>query len=523
MNRIYIFIFFILALILRLPAIFLQELPPFQFCDEDIYSNEVFKMLMENRFFTQEFRSGGINIYPAYILGKIFSLFAGRSPDLQELIIITRLFLPGILNAGTVFVLYRIGKILYKDSLRPQFFLLLGFLISPMIAGVSRIWYPDHYIIFFSSLTLYNLLDFIVNQEQNKSIYRKIGISLGLIISTKYTGFLMVIPLLIAFILNYINTSNISADKNLKNFILRYFQSWITICLFALGIILIFQLSVFNDPEGFIEGFKFNLNNYSRFGSSFNFSGVLFYFVILFITSLGGIGFLLYLTGGYQFYKKDRKIFYLLISFPIFIIIYLGKANLVINRNMILALPFILPLFSTGLELLIQRILTLALYKKITSFIILAIFFLIDPIYKTIEQLTVDLKTDSRIMARQWIEQNLPITSKVMHNEFCSGESPAKPELYDLIKDQGNLSEPFEFYVYNNWWDSSIKNYFSKSPLLLEKHYSQLHYLHLNEKNIFTLHKQSSQIEELRKVKKLEVVNEFNSAGPLIIILKKVR
>lgn len=221
MDKKYVFSFFILALIFRIPPVLIQELPPFQFCDEDIYSSEVMKMLTENRFFTKEFRSGGINIYPAYFLGKLFFLIMGRLPELNELIIMARLLLSGILNASTVFIISKIGTIIFKENTRPKILLLLGFSLSPMISGISRIWYPDHYIIFFSSLFLYFLLKFNITKENDTWIYSKLGISLGLIISTKYTGVLLTIPLAIALILDYLSKT-VTIKRNFKNFISTY-------------------------------------------------------------------------------------------------------------------------------------------------------------------------------------------------------------------------------------------------------------------------------------------------------------
>lgn len=519
-SKTYVFYLLIIGVILRLPAIFFQELPPFQFCDEDIYSNEVFKMLTENRFFTQEFRSGGINIYPSYLLGKLFYLITGRLPELNELIILTRFFFSGILNASTLFILAKIGKITFKDALRPQIILLLGFICSPMVAGVSRIWYPDHYIIFFSSLFLYYLLLFIEHgKTKERWIFAKLGIALGLMVSAKYTGLLLAVPLIVGLFIDYRSKFK---TKKIKEFIAIYLPDLTIMGIFTIAVLLLFQFSAIIYPDHFIEGFKFNLSNYNRSGPSFNFQGILFYFVILFISSLGIVGFALYLTGAFIFFKRQRSLFYIFLSFPLFIVIYLGKANLVINRNMIIAVPFILPLFANGLDFCLRIISKQNKHKKIFFTLLLAAMFLGDPVYKLIEQFTVDLKTDSRIIARQWIDENIPEKSIIIHNEFCSGESPAKAQKFSLKKDEGNLSDSFNYYIYNDWWDSSIKDFFSKKSLLLESKYSQLHYLHLNDKMPLSLNRQQDSFNNLKAEKKLEVVKEFSSSGPRIVILKKI-
>ena len=97
------------AFILRLPGLF-QELPPYQFCDEEFFWGEVNRMIRSNSYFAQEFRAGGANIYPMFYLTKFINMFL---PDLLRstgVLIIGRLLLVGVMGSLNIII---IKKILY--------------------------------------------------------------------------------------------------------------------------------------------------------------------------------------------------------------------------------------------------------------------------------------------------------------------------------------------------------------------------------------------------------------------------
>ncbi|MCK6599557.1 MAG: phospholipid carrier-dependent glycosyltransferase [Bdellovibrionaceae bacterium] len=504
----WLWILFFLAMTMRIPAALFQELPPFQFCDEEIYSSEVFKMLTEMRLFTKEFRAGGMNIYPAYFLGLIYSYLKGHLPSLTELILLGRIFYNVILNSLTLFVLYFIAQELLPENRRFKFLLVSLFVLSPMVLGVSRIWYPDHYIIFFAT---YALLLFIklARGQRTSSLLWQTGLAMALVISSKYTGLFLVIPYIFATFKDW------QKNKDHKT-------HFIVFCSFVLSFCIL-QISGFVYPNEFKEGFLFNLKNYQR-SETFNFNGIGFYSVILLVTSSGLLSAFLCSFGIICWHRLQKKITYLLLSFPVFLLLYLGKAGLVINRNMIIALPFLLPFFALGLEAILQKIdtATVKTKKKLIYATVFMLFFL-EPAYKISTQIQTDLQIDSRVLARNWINQHLPANSIIVHNEFCSGESPAMSPPYQLIRLAELGNKKHDYFVFNSWWGGPFNTYLESYGLLVNPVYSSFHYLHINEKNWFSIKHHHSDYQALQENLNYQVIKEIKAAGPTILIAKSLR
>ena len=61
----FILIAIIVVFLIRPPGL-LQELPPYQFCDEDFFWGEVSRVIGANSYLAKEFRAGGANIYPMF-------------------------------------------------------------------------------------------------------------------------------------------------------------------------------------------------------------------------------------------------------------------------------------------------------------------------------------------------------------------------------------------------------------------------------------------------------------------------
>ena len=56
---------YLVNVLLRLPGIF-QEMPPFSFCDEDIYTRGIYEMYVRWSWTPNTYLGGGANFYPAF-------------------------------------------------------------------------------------------------------------------------------------------------------------------------------------------------------------------------------------------------------------------------------------------------------------------------------------------------------------------------------------------------------------------------------------------------------------------------
>ena len=99
-----IFIFFIGNIFIRVPSI-TQNIPPYFFCDEEMFSEETFRMLQEKSYFQQMFKAGPVNIYPPFIIYKIYITLTNQAPEFNELLILGRLVLPILASCLTILFL----------------------------------------------------------------------------------------------------------------------------------------------------------------------------------------------------------------------------------------------------------------------------------------------------------------------------------------------------------------------------------------------------------------------------------
>ena len=154
-----IFIFFIGNIFIRVPSI-TQKLPPYFFCDEELFSEETFRMLQENSYLQEMFKAGPVNIYPPLIIYKIYITFTNQAPSFNELLILGRIILPILASCLTILFLDKLSHLLFgKENLRPKVVIFSLFTFSPYIFSQSRMWYPDHYLFFITTALSFYILN----------------------------------------------------------------------------------------------------------------------------------------------------------------------------------------------------------------------------------------------------------------------------------------------------------------------------------------------------------------------------
>lgn len=227
-----------------------SDLPPYLFCDESIFLNAVNSFNLHS-LYANEFRAGGINIFPILFIKILFFIENDTS-----LIIAARFFYLILLGFLTCYFIYKTSRILGFDKLISSFSVLI-FILSPISLSVSRIWYPDNYIYFFSSGFLYYLLKSKI--FHNIRYFILCGLFFGMAVSTKYTAIFLLLPVIFLF------STNMKIIRNLMVMLLT-----------SLFIFSLINYSIFFNFDRFYTDFIYNINNYGAH-SWFDFSGPLFY------------------------------------------------------------------------------------------------------------------------------------------------------------------------------------------------------------------------------------------------------
>ena len=507
-----------LAVLLRVPAIF-QELPPYLFCDESMFADEAFAMLQQGRMLTGQFKAGGLNIYiPLLIAKPLFffndQIFSYTLFGYTNFVILGRIVYVLLLNPLTLVFIYLSAVELFQKK-TIGLCAALAFLISPFLLANSRMWYPDHYIVFFSAGLFYFLIRHY-KAPLHRLNYPFVGIFLALTISTKYTGLLLVPVVGLVLLMNLFWPLNRIQLYTRANWLLIF--KWLcAAALCSLVVLLVANFSAVVNTPKFILDFNFNVENYRQYGS-LGWRGVLFYLFALYYLSLGGFGIIPIFFGYKDLYKAHPRLIVLMLA-PIGLATYLGLSGLVLFRNMTVFLPLIFLIAGVGIyRLCIYASAGTRLQKTLSVLVLIGIVFSQLPqIVVTIKR---DFATDSRILAEDWLKQNIPTTSSVGTNEFCAGPSPAKVAGLSTQIDPF-MKQNLDYYVFDTYWASVFEPIYKGNKGALQIwDQKYLHFYFLSDIDIFRWKTQPLRVDAVVP-SGYHIVKWFKSNGPDVLILQK--
>ena len=511
-----LYLLFVINICIKLPGLRL-ELPPFTFCDENLWRVSTLIALQENSPVLNEFRAGSVNTYPVLVLAEFWKIIFQSVSDTQ-VVLIGRFSLTILLGSLSIFYVYGSAKIL-TESKRAA--LISGFLftISPYSYAMSQYWYPDHFIYFFSAGFLYYLLKVFHTPADNKS-WKMLAVMFSLAVSTKYTAMILVASVIfLAFIQNRLQRK-FEGEFWRKN----YFRLLLSFLILSMLIIVLINFSALFNPQSFIWAMENTQSNYSRNG--INTKGILFYLVIFLHMPLPYIGFVLIILGILVLLKKDAILVTMLLVPVIGLILFLGSSVLVINRNMSIFIPLIFIFSAIGLERVlsvVEKELTYHLKIKFTLSAFVVLIFCLTPAIQTSSAILADLRPDSRILAREWISRNIPLGTTVGSNDLCSAPSTADPNAYSIVKD-GLFEERLDYYVIDSFFKPSIFDDVYRSKGILQQPLQKLHHYYFGfyDYDVFRLSKGSISAEKIATKNGYKIIARFMGAGPEILILKKL-
>lgn len=506
-----VYFFVLINLILRFPSINNSIPPYFFYCDEGMFIQEVVRMIQDNSFQQNMFKAGPVNIYPPFIIYKLYSLVFNSSFDYLELLFIGRLVLPIASSAITILYLDKLIRllILNKKNL-PSFTALSLFTFSPYIFSQTRIWYPDNYQFLFSTMFMYHLLK-LNRGEYNLKNTLPVIISFTLLTSVKYTGLLYLLPLLVVILIkNYELIYEIKISQIIKKNLSYLFFGLIFISAFNLSAILNF--------ENFMSDYLFNFQNY---GGNYIFQmrafhGFKYYAVFLFIipTSIFSVTFLFY---GIKAMFGERKFFdlFLIFVFPLGVCIYLGGFYLIMNRNINFLFINTIVIVTYGIVKAMEN-----LENRFNSFWKFNLFALVAFILFSFSFTFIsDFKTDSRIEASQWLDENIIFKADTLtfgHNEGCTGDSPAENKF--LIFYDPEMIGQHDFYLFNNYWKNPVLER-GKINVLTQTNFKNAHFYYYMNLNLLT----NNILKETLSIPEgYQLVKTFTGNGPDLYLLQKV-
>ncbi len=444
-----LFIVFIINIILRLPGAF-QELPPNSFCDEDLITNYAFKNYNENKIYY--YGLGQLNYYLAAVPSYFCDLFLAHKLSKDKFIILSRFLGPVFFNSLSAVIIFLTIYLLFKSIVVCILFSIL-YTFSPMNLGLSRIFYPDHYLIIFSTICLF--LSLLSIKGLSSKLVMIIGsITVAFAASIKIHGFVLIVPLIFSKLIFFQESVGFNYSS-IKSSIIK------TLYL-VFGSLIFFSIL---NPFLFIEGFAV-LEKYidwkrSIYSKDYEYlmsnNPHFFYMMVTFICSFGISASLLFIIGFLNVYRNDVQLFLTLISCPLVLILFFGQLKLIIIRNMILALPFVLIFISYGYFNSIHNI-----KNQFLKYMIILIL-LIEPVSKSLFSFYSDFKIDSRTKTREWVSKNINEGSTIASNKGCFQPFPFDFDKFDSI-DLGFSSamiylenyDDIDYLILDSWFGDMI-------------------------------------------------------------------
>lgn len=326
-----------------------------------------------------------------------------------------------LIGTASVYMIYLIGKRLFNHRIG---------VISSFFLGFSFLHVRDsHYATVDVPMTFFLLLTIffacrILKKEPNYKSYILSGFAAGMAIATKLPAAMVILPLLFAH-------WSQAEKKTLRAFLSRN----LLVGAFAMVMgFLIFSPYTIIDLSGSIKSMK-NIIFHRQIifpGTEVYGLGYKYYLFHALPIALGFPLFLLSLFGliyGFGIHRKEELF---LGIFPLGYYLFMGSSKYFPDRYIMPLLPFLILLAAS----LLKRITDLTKLGKDKRFLILLCFLLILPsAYNAVKQDFRFSTTDTRIVAKNWIEENLLPKAKIFSETYGPPLNITHERAKELLKE----------------------------------------------------------------------------------------
>ena len=431
----------IMGLILRLGAIDFG-LPFLSHIDEEHYLPRALRILRSQDLNPHYFRNPplltylySIVLFLYFVFGKLLALFTSMR-DFAELYFSNRTSffviartINALFGVGICLVVYKVGKKLFDK--------ITGLIASLLVCSSFLMVRDSHYAVNDIPGTFFLILSFsyIVNIYTRGRLkdYILSGLFAGMAVATKYNMGIIIFPLVLSHFL-----ANRRIVLN-RNFIWAMLSCLVGFFLFCPWILLDYR----EFWEQFAEQFMFSKRPW--LGASSTVSYIQYFFTLLW--GYGLLPFCLFIIGSvYLWREKEKQKLLLIVCFPLFYYLLLGAMKLFFVRFAILLIPYLCILSAYGIIALAGRI---SYTHRRVALVFLILVSISQGVIFSCRHNYLISKTDTRILARNWINNNLPHGSKMV----TEGHSLNLTVYYD----KSRLMENINNHQIENVWTSLPK------------------------------------------------------------------
>lgn len=431
----------IMGLILRLWALDFG-LPFFSHIDEEHYLQRALRILRSRDLNPHYFRNPPLLTYLYstvlflyFIFGKLIALFASMK-DFAELYLSNRTSffviartINALFGVGICLVVYKVGKKLFDK--------ITGLIASLLVCSSFLMVRDSHYAVNDIPGTFFLILSFsyivsIYTQGRLKD-YILSGLFAGMAVATKYNMGIIIFPLVLS---HFLANRRIALNRN---FIWAVLSCLVGFFLFCPWILLDYRTFW----GQFAEQFMFSKHLWP--GASSTVSYIQYFFTLLW--GYGLLPFCFFIIGSVSLWReKEKQKLLLILCFPLFYYLPLGAMKLFFVRFAIPLIPYLCLLSAYGIISLAGHI--SYTYRRVALVLLILVSISQGVIFSCKHNYLIS-KTDTRILARNWIKNNLPYGSEIV----TEGYGPNLRVYYD----KGRLMENINNHQIENVWASLPK------------------------------------------------------------------
>ncbi len=380
---------------------------------------------------------------PYYLLGKLFGVFATRGDiafpvslamgvahtQMPSTIWLGRM-ITVLFGVGTVGLTFAIGKRLAGGAIAGLLAALMV-AVSPDNVGNCRTITPDTFMVFF--VTAAFLASLLVYQQGKTRHYVMAGLCVGLAASSKYNGGLIVLSLLLAHFFRY----------GKAGFSVR--DLYLALLLCGVGFFAATPYALI-DTSRFLADVSYESHHYSTGHTGMEGDALIWY--LDYLRQTAGIITILAVLGIMRaIYSRSREMI-LLAIFPIVYFAFISSFAVRNDRTLMPITPFLFLLAASFLVHLMSRARAIQSSNLRKSSILaiagIAIASLVMPASVTVAD-TVQLTTiDSRVTARVWIDDNLPVGSRIALESYSPFVDPSRFYIQRMLR---MIIHPPEWYI----------------------------------------------------------------------------
>lgn len=505
LGYVIITLIFTIAVLFRLPYL-LQGLPPYMACDEGFFSNDVFRMFFDSSIQMKEFRSGAMNSWPVIPFAAILNLSGELT--YTNLVILGRVLLPIVLASATVFPLYgtlmRLGIKKYISILTPALFA-----VSPFVVSQSEIWYPDSYIMFISSLFIFQFTKLTKsNTARINSNRTLIGLfAIGVSVKHNFAFFALLILFYELAVQGY-------DPRNVRLFlggIKTVISNYTKFLLKSVILFFIINYSIFFNFLDFLRAINSNRKIYAIQDLNF-LPGTIFYLFNLLFSPLGLIGIVLFIIGVSAHFRKDFQLSFALVGLVVIFLLAAGFPKQALARNINLLLPIFFIFVAAGIQKLQET-------RKFLILVICAITLGLSLISSEVRFYSILMKPDSYRVTENWLRENLQ-GQIVGVNNGCNGPSPAFIS-GSSVRNVKDTSDQLDYYLFSSYGEGPFYEFFRQRNVYSSGNPRYLGSYHFNDTRILTGWNATRSLNSYTP-EGYKIIKQFSGSGPYFILIKKV-